>query len=363
LEGLAFEREQHRKRANACKDKIKTLKAKPQDEATKAEIDQFDRERQGALMLVKEINQRELLNTLTDAGLIPNYAFPEAGVELKSVLWRKKGSDDVGEGAYVALPAIKYERPASSAISEFAPENRFYANQRRVEVDQINMSLANLEDWRLCPACHHMELLGPQGEEHHHTDTHANCPRCGDAMWSNISQRRPLLRFKQAIANSDDTRVRIDDSAEDREPKFYTRQLLVDVDPADVRHAWRIRTDSLPFGLNLLRARISGILISASWARRVKTLRWRIRKASGRGSSCVAIAARCSCRRADQIAKRRSRIMRSIVKSAGRKMPQASLSACTCIANLARKHCVFWCPTHSLASTMRWFSRSLRLCN
>jgi DEAD/DEAH box helicase domain-containing protein len=203
-------------------------------------------------MLVKEINQRELLNTLTDAGLIPNYAFPEAGVELKSVLWRKKGSDDVGEGAYVALPAIKYERPASSAISEFAPENRFYANQRRVEVDQINMSLANLEDWRLCPACHHMELLGPQAEEHQHTDTHANCPRCGDAMWSNISQRRPLLRFKQAIANSDDTRVRIDDSAEDREPKFYTRQLLVDVDPADVRHAWRIRTDSLPFGFEFI---------------------------------------------------------------------------------------------------------------
>ncbi len=252
LEGLAFEREQHRKRANACKDKIKALKAKPQDEATKAEIDQFDRERQGALMLVKEINQRELLNTLTDAGLIPNYAFPEAGVELKSVLWRKKGSDDVGEGAYVALPAIKYERPASSAISEFAPENRFYANQRRVEVDQINMSLAKLEDWRLCPACHHMELLGPQGEEHQHADTYANCPRCGDAMWSNISQRRPLLRFKQAIANSDDTRVRIDDSAEDREPKFYTRQLLVDVDPADVRHAWRIRTDSLPFGFEFI---------------------------------------------------------------------------------------------------------------
>ena len=153
LTELAFEREQHRKRGNTCKDKIKALKAKPQDEATKAEIDQFDRERQGALMLVKEINQRELLNTLTDAGLIPNYAFPEAGVELKSVLWRKKGSDDVGEGAYVALPAIKYERPASSAISEFAPENRFYANQRRVEVDQINMSLAKLEDWRLCPAC------------------------------------------------------------------------------------------------------------------------------------------------------------------------------------------------------------------
>ena len=252
LEELAFEREQHRKRANASKEKIKALKTKPQDEATKAEIDQLDRERQGALMLVKEINQRELLNTLTDAGLIPNYAFPEAGVELKSVLWRKKGSDDVGEGAYVALPAIKYERPAASAISEFAPENRFYANQRRVEVDQINMSLAKLEDWRLCPACHHMELLGTHGDDNAHADLHTNCPRCGEAMWSNISQRRPLLRFRQAIANSDDTRVRIDDSAEDREPKFYTRQLLADFDPKDVRHAWRIKTDSLPFGFEFI---------------------------------------------------------------------------------------------------------------
>lgn len=252
LEGLANEREQHRKRANANRDKIKALKARPQDEATKTEIDQLDRERQGALMLVKEINQRELLNTLTDAGLIPNYAFPEAGVELKSVLWRKKGSDDVGEGAYVALPAIRYERPAASALSEFAPENRFYANQRRVEVDQINMSLAKLEDWRMCAACHHMELLGPHSDDHAHSDVHPNCPRCGDPMWSNITQRRPLLRFKQAIANSDDTRVRIDDSAEDREPKFYTRQLLADFDPKDVHHAWRIKTDSLPFGFEFI---------------------------------------------------------------------------------------------------------------
>ena len=109
-------------------------------------------------------------------------SYTHLDVYKRQVLWRKKGSDDVGEGAYVALPAIKYERPASSAISEFAPENRFYAKQRRVEVDQINMSLAKLEDWRLCPACHHMELLGPQGEERHHADTHANCPRCGDAM-------------------------------------------------------------------------------------------------------------------------------------------------------------------------------------
>ena len=54
------------------------------------------RERDKVLELIKEINGRDLLNTLTDAGLIPNYAFPEAGVELKSVLWRKRGQDEPG---------------------------------------------------------------------------------------------------------------------------------------------------------------------------------------------------------------------------------------------------------------------------
>ena len=60
------------------------------------------------------------------------------------MLWRRRTAEDRGEGRYLALPALTYERPAASALSEFAPENRFYANQRRVEVDQINMALASV---------------------------------------------------------------------------------------------------------------------------------------------------------------------------------------------------------------------------
>jgi DEAD/DEAH box helicase domain-containing protein len=139
---------------------------------------------------------------------------------------------------YISLPAERYERPAQSALSEFAPENVFYANQRRVEIDQINVSLSSLERWRMCPTCQHMENLEI------HADSHASCPRCGDPMWANISQQRQLLRFKQAIANSNDTEVRIDDSAEDREPKFYVRQMLADFETrtSGKRIGWRRRT-------------------------------------------------------------------------------------------------------------------------
>ena len=247
LEELAKERKSHRDRAELIKKQIKVIKARPQDEATKDEIDHLERERQKALALVKEINQRELLNTLTDAGLIPNYAFPEAGVELKSLLWRKKGSDDPDSAAaYISLPTERYERPAQSALSEFAPENVFYANQRRVEIDQINISLSSLEDWRMCPTCQHMENLDI------HADSQGTCPRCGDPMWANSSQKRQLLRFKQAIANSNDTEVRIDDSAEDREPKFYMRQMLADFEAKDITEAYRLKATDMPFGFEFI---------------------------------------------------------------------------------------------------------------
>ena len=247
LDELSKERKSHKERAESIAKKLKELAKKPQDEATENEQDNLERERQKALELAKEINQRDLLNAMTDAGLIPNYAFPEAGIELKSLLWRKRGADDPsGARNVVSLPAQRYERPANSALSEFAPENVFYANQRKVEIDQINLQLSSVESWRLCPTCQHMnnETVMP--------DTSGVCPSCGDPMWSNVSQVRDLLRFRQAIATSDDTKVRIDDSDDDREPKFYVRQLMTDFKPDDVELAYKVASTETPFGFEFV---------------------------------------------------------------------------------------------------------------
>ena len=248
LDELSKERKSHKERADLIAKKLKELAAKPQDEATVNEQDNLERERQKALELAKEINQRDLLNAMTDAGLIPNYAFPEAGIELKSILWRKRGADDpAGARNVVSIPAQRYERPANSALSEFAPENVFYANQRKVEIDQINLQLSSVESWRLCPTCQHMnnETVMP--------DTSGVCPSCGDPMWANVSQVRDLLRFRQAIATSDDTKVRIDDSDDDREPKFYVRQLITDFKPVDVELAYKVASTETPFGFEFVK--------------------------------------------------------------------------------------------------------------
>jgi DEAD/DEAH box helicase domain-containing protein len=247
LDELSKERKTHKERAESIAKKLRELATRPQDEATTDEQDNLERERQKALELAKEINQRDLLNAMTDAGLIPNYAFPEAGIELKSLLWRKRGVDDpAGPRNVVSLPAQRYERPANSALSEFAPENVFYANQRKVEIDQINLQLSSVESWRLCPTCQHMnnETVMP--------DTSGVCPSCGDPMWANVAQVRDLLRFRQAIATSDDTRVRIDDSDDDREPKFYVRQLITDFKPDDIELAYKVSSVETPFGFEFV---------------------------------------------------------------------------------------------------------------
>jgi DEAD/DEAH box helicase domain-containing protein len=113
-------------------------------------------------------------------------------------------------------------------------------------VDQINMNLAKTEDWRFCASCHHTQNLTVE------PDVHLTCTRCGDAMWSDGGQRRTLLRFRQAIANSNNTDVRIDDSAEDREPKYYVRQLMADFLPSAVREAWKVPAGGTPFGFEFL---------------------------------------------------------------------------------------------------------------
>jgi len=60
------------------------------------------------------------------------------------------------------------------------------------------------------------------------------------------------LRFRQAIANSNDSDVRIDDSSEDREPKYYVRQLMADFQPSAIREAWQVPTGGTPFGFEFI---------------------------------------------------------------------------------------------------------------
>ncbi len=225
---------------------LKRLENAPQDEATRSQIREISLERSGLQAIMREINGKQTMNFLADEGLLPNYAFPEAGVILRSVIFRKKEKvAEEGGGAYLH-DVYEYERAAAMAIGELAPDNSFYAGGHKVTIQQVDLNLSDIEVWRLCPSCQHAEReRGGEPKE--------ACPGCGNAMWSDSGQLVRMLRLRRVMANASDRASRIGDDNENREPTFYTRQMLTNFDRSSVEAAWRIKSDRLPFGFEFIR--------------------------------------------------------------------------------------------------------------
>lgn len=245
LHELREERKSLRRRIDALKRRLDRLKKQPQDEAVQLEMDSIHQERSGLQAVQRSINARQTLNFFTDEGLLPNYAFPEEGVTLRSVIWWKKENPDE-EGNRFEHVTYEYERPGATAISEMAPESVFYAGMRRVKITQVDLNLSEIEEWRFCPECSHAQNLATGDED-------PVCPRCGAAMWADGGQKRQMVRLRQVMANSSDRDSRIGDDSDAREPSFYNRQTLADFSPGDIVEAYRVRSDALPFGFEFIR--------------------------------------------------------------------------------------------------------------
>ena len=108
------------------------------------------------------------------------------------------------------------------------------------------MDLASVEDWRLCPECQYMQKIDAVQK-----DNFTHCPRCGTSQWQDGLQKHNLLRFRQVIATTEDANSRIDDRIEEREPKFYVRQMMIDFEEKDIREAWKLKED-LPFSFEFI---------------------------------------------------------------------------------------------------------------
>ena len=247
------ERESHKKRVQKLRQIIKKKEADPaaRDQNYEKDLNELRRERTGLQGLIKSINNKDTLNFFTDEGFLPNYAFPEAGVILKSLVFRKKqksseaGKEDENKSNYDHW-VYEYERPAVSAIHELAPANTFYANGRKVEIDQIDLSLSEPQMWRFCDECAYSECTDVAEEK-------SCCPRCGSSMWADSGQQKKMLRLRQVFASSSDRHSRIGDDADERTPVFYNKQLLVDFDERHIRDAYKVTDESFPFGFEFIK--------------------------------------------------------------------------------------------------------------
>jgi DEAD/DEAH box helicase domain-containing protein len=205
------------------------------------ELEEMRREKSALQDIYQRIGEKNTYNFFTDAGLLPNYAFPESGVTLRSILYRnpKEGDQGVWDEEFV--------RPAPQALRELAPGATFYANGRRVQVDQIDLSGDEvLERWRLCDRCAHMERVVED------ESPKQSCPRCGSPTWSDQGQERTLVRHDEVRATTSDRESRIDDSSEGREREFFEMAFLASFEKQEVQTAYRIDDEDLPFGFEFI---------------------------------------------------------------------------------------------------------------
>ncbi|TVQ55294.1 MAG: DUF1998 domain-containing protein [Spirulina sp. DLM2.Bin59] len=238
-----------RRQIRQMSNKVKKLEAEPDALQDPERIAQINAEVMGFRQLLKSIDNKQTLNFLTDEGLLPNYAFPEAGVTLQSILWRKNNQESTKNPkgkAYETLPPLIYERPAQVAIRELVPNGVFYAQGRKVTIDQIDLKLSKPEQWRLCPQCNYtVQLIEAAAHE-------ACCPRCGDGMWSDQSQVRELVKLRQVMARSSDRDSRFGDDSEQRNVAFFQRHLLINFEAEFREKTFLVDDPVFPFGFEYI---------------------------------------------------------------------------------------------------------------
>ena len=239
------------KNIQALKILQKEYEMKPRDSSYEEEIRELQRERTALVNVKRELRKKDIFNFLSDEGLLPNYAFPEEGITLKAVLFRKEEEENEQAGARkkpkYSNSIYEYNRAASVAISEFAPNNSFYAGGHQFTIDQVDINTSKPELWRLCPNCAH-------AEQELTVRNKAACPHCGSPMWADEGQVREMLRVGMVYSNMDMDKSIIDDGSDNREIKFYSKQLLVDVDEAkDIEKAYSMGNDDFPFGYDFVR--------------------------------------------------------------------------------------------------------------
>ena len=223
------------------------LKSRPQDVSHEEELQKIEQEQKGLQHLISDIKKQNLFGFLSDAGLLPNYAFPEEGMVLKTIFTRKeKMEEGAGRPRRVKSLTASYSRSASSAIGEFAPDNTFYADGHKMNIDQIDVKSAELERWRLCPNCSHAE---PEASLKNKTE----CPVCGSPEWGNQGQVVTLLKPQIVFSHVDMNQDQVGDDSDTRMTKFFLRRLLVDVDDKNVYKAYQMDNQEFPFGFEFVK--------------------------------------------------------------------------------------------------------------
>lgn len=161
-----------------------------------------------------QIMEESMIEYMTNAGLLPNYAFPETGVKLQANIYSSREKEDK-EGNVAEPKTFELTRAASQGIKELAPGNYFYTQKYKLNVSGLNTFdwKDSLTEMKFCSKCDCVALKGESGFET------VACPKCNDPSWG--VNRHPVLKFTGARSIMHNNDAAIDDTNEDRDSEKY----------------------------------------------------------------------------------------------------------------------------------------------
>lgn len=155
-----------------------------------------------------------VIEYMTNSGLLPNYAFPETGVKLEASVYSNREKEDKRDNV-VEPKVIELTRSASQGIKELAPGNMFCTQKLQLEVSGIPTFdwKNNLISMRYCSKC---DCIAEKGTAEYAT---ASCPKCDDPSWSINTHK--YLKFTNARSVMMKTEAVLDDANEERVREQY----------------------------------------------------------------------------------------------------------------------------------------------
>ncbi|GIG60578.1 helicase [Longispora fulva] len=232
-----------RYRLGAIDDAQSKLIASDPDQAR--DLRALKSERRAVARRIAEIGRASAHGTLVEFGLLPNYALIDSRTTLEATLtWDEQV--DGGDRRYHS-ELREYDRPARRALTEFAPGNTYYARGYKHQVSGLDIGTPGRpawENWRVCPSCGFARVSSAV----ENTDP---CDRCKDPAIADSGNLYKVLRPAKATASDrrDDAKIR--DDSDDRDMRFYSTAIAVDVDPDHVESSWR--HSRVTFGVDFTR--------------------------------------------------------------------------------------------------------------
>ncbi len=189
--------------------RIKDLKLGKEDDDRK----EMEREIKNLGGVMKSINDRQVIEHLTNVGSLPNYAFPESGVTLNA---RVMGQSSEGSTQPPLDKSFEIVRPASQAIKEFAPDNFFYSQGFQFQITGINTFDwvdENIHKKRFCSKCDHIALEVLSKNE--------NCPKCRDESWGAETNVHTFAKITSVRSYNSQSNATIRDNKDQREEQIF----------------------------------------------------------------------------------------------------------------------------------------------